>query len=170
MLFSSGSVIHDIISCVMCVTFVLCCRKFDRTKSNAVQFDDFIQCCLVLHVSIPSDMWPGWHDMTLSHITGHHWHVPHWGHGCGWCHYNFIWKVSHNAPQLKSALEDPSPIKSQLQKNKCNYFRSLRLFQFILCTMRNNSLNKYLQHSFLPDTSAFEEPCFLQFSLSVRCR
>merc|ERR1712079_221166 len=24
-------------------------RKFDRTKSQAVRFDDFIQCCLVLH-------------------------------------------------------------------------------------------------------------------------
>jgi len=23
--------------------------KFDRTKSQAVRFDDFIQCCLVLH-------------------------------------------------------------------------------------------------------------------------
>merc|ERR1711892_1149677 len=24
-------------------------RKFDRTKNQAVRFDDFIQCCLVLH-------------------------------------------------------------------------------------------------------------------------
>ena len=27
-------------------------RRFDRTNSHAVKFDDFIQCCLVLHVSI----------------------------------------------------------------------------------------------------------------------
>ena len=27
-------------------------RRFDRTNSQAVKFDDFIQCCLVLHVSI----------------------------------------------------------------------------------------------------------------------
>jgi len=29
--------------------YALLLRKFDRTKNNAVQFDDFIQCCLVLH-------------------------------------------------------------------------------------------------------------------------
>merc|ERR1711963_952766 len=29
--------------------YTLLIRKFDRTKSQAVRFDDFIQCCLVLH-------------------------------------------------------------------------------------------------------------------------
>jgi len=29
--------------------YTLLLRKFDRTKTQAVRFDDFIQCCLVLH-------------------------------------------------------------------------------------------------------------------------
>ena len=31
--------------------YSLLIRKFDRTNKQAVKFDDFIQCCLVLHVS-----------------------------------------------------------------------------------------------------------------------
>jgi len=31
------------------VVYTLLLRKFDRTKLQAVRFDDFIQCCLVLH-------------------------------------------------------------------------------------------------------------------------
>ena len=30
--------------------YSLLIRKFDRTNRQAVKFDDFIQCCLVLHV------------------------------------------------------------------------------------------------------------------------
>lgn len=51
--------------------YSLLIRKFDRTNKQAVKFDDFIQCCLVLHVSQILKM----KNLITFSSSGHHRHV-----------------------------------------------------------------------------------------------